>query len=86
MIRFKRYTFRAIGSLLFAGLFVIGMAANTATPALAGNGSFSTTGSMNFARDGQTATLLQNGEVLVVGGWNATNGFVILSSAELYTP
>jgi hypothetical protein len=38
---------------------------------------------MTTAREGQTATLLQNGEVLVAGGLNST-GF--LFSAELYNP
>ncbi len=84
MSRIKQNELGAIRSLLFVGLFVIGLAASTATPALAGSGSFSTTGSMNVARDGQTATLLQNGEVLVVGGYNYTTGF--LTSAELYEP
>ena len=84
MIRIKRDRFGAICSLVLVSLLAIGLAASTAAPALAGNGSFSTTGSMNVARDGQTATLLQNGQVLVVGGDNFTTGF--LSSAELYNP
>ncbi len=84
MTHIKRYTFGAISSLLFVSLLAIGLAASTAAPALAGNGNFSTTGSMNVARDGHTATLLQNGEVLVVGGFNYTTGF--LTSAELYDP
>ena len=75
---------RAIGSLVFVSLLGIGLAASTAAPALAGNGSFSTTGSMNVARDGATANLLQNGEVLVTGGYNYTDGY--LTSAELYNP
>ncbi len=79
MIHIKRVTFGVICSFLIIGLLAIGLAATAAAPALAGNGNFSTTGSMNFARDGQTATLLQNGEVLVVGGTNST-------SAELYNP
>jgi N-acetylneuraminic acid mutarotase len=41
-----------------------------------------TTGSLNTARGGPTATLLQNGMVLVTGGWN--NGPI--ASAELYDP
>ncbi len=80
----NKYRFQTICSLLFASLFAIASVAAPATPALAGNGSFSTTGSMNFARDGATATLLQNGEVLEVGGFNFTNGD--LTSAELYDP
>ncbi len=39
---------------------------------------------MNVARIDHTATLLANGEVLVAGGDNNTDGY--LSSAELYAP
>src|SRR5439155_25240583 len=46
-------------------------------------GSFSTTGSMNTAREFHTANLLTSGQVLVAGG-NGPHG--ILSSAELYDP
>lgn len=42
-----------------------------------------TTGALNLAREGHTATLLQNGKVLVAGG---RNGTVIFNSAELYDP
>ena len=41
------------------------------------------TGNLNTARVGHTATLLQNGKVLVVGGNDNDN---ILDSAELYDP
>ncbi len=84
MIHINKYKFKAIGSLLVVGLSVVGLLVTTATPALAGNGNFSTTGSMNFARDGNTATLLQNGQVLVTGGFNFTHGD--LTNAELYNP
>ncbi len=84
MMIINKYRFQTICTLLFAGLFAIASIATTAMPALAGNGSFSTTGSMNVARYGHTATLLQNGEVLVTGGFNYTDGF--LTSAELYDP
>jgi N-acetylneuraminic acid mutarotase len=40
------------------------------------------TGSLAQARQSHTATLLRNGQVLVVGGYNGTS----LSSAELYDP
>jgi hypothetical protein len=57
-------------------------------------GSFSTAGRLTSARYGHTATLLNNGRVLITGG--APNSFnlpipahlplTILSSAEIYTP
>ena len=47
-------------------------------------GTWTTTGSLHTARFDQTATLLQNGQVLVAGG--NTGVFVGLASAELYTP
>jgi hypothetical protein len=49
-----------------------------------GTGEFSPTGSMSQPRAGQTATLLQDGRVLVVGGFNSSHGS--LASAELYDP
>ena len=47
-------------------------------------GFFSSTGSLNTPRDSHTATLLNNGQVLIVGG-NDINGNV-LGSAEIYDP
>ena len=47
-------------------------------------GKFTTTGSMTTARSGHTATLLQNGKVLIVGGTSGAT--MILASAELYDP
>ena len=50
-----------------------------------GTGTFEATGGMASDRvTGHTATLLADGRVLVIGGWN--NDSVILTSAELYTP
>ncbi len=46
--------------------------------------TWSPTGSMALARRGETATLLGNGKVLVVGGSNATENRI--RSAELYDP
>jgi len=43
--------------------------------------SFTATGHMEFARNGHTATLLPNGQVLVTGGQNASE---TLATAELY--
>jgi Galactose oxidase, central domain/Kelch motif len=67
-----------------ARLFAIGLVASTAVTALAGSGGFNNTGSMNAARVDHTATLLTNGEVLIAGGNNNTDGY--LASAELYNP
>jgi hypothetical protein len=47
-------------------------------------GTFSPTGSMETARFGQTATLLQDGRVLIAGG--SHDGTGSLSSAEVYDP
>jgi hypothetical protein len=52
-------------------------------------GSFAATGSMTTTRFGHTATLLNNGIVLVVGGEVITAGSIYgqaLASAELYSP
>jgi hypothetical protein len=46
-------------------------------------GAFTATGSMAAPRSSHTATLLQNGKVLIAGGQNA-NG--VLTSAELFDP
>ena len=48
-----------------------------------GTGTFTDTGSLNVARTFHTATLLNNGVVLVAGGSNSTG---YLTSAELYSP
>jgi hypothetical protein len=52
---------------------------STAAPA----GTFTATGSMEFSRAGHTATLLQNGTVLITGGENTTGP---LASAEIFDP
>src|SRR5215469_2557083 len=69
-------------TLVFMSIAILGLVVSTAIPALAA--SFSNTGSMNAARLYHTATLLANGEVLVTGGENYTDGY--LDSAELYNP
>ncbi|RPJ26206.1 MAG: kelch-like protein [Chloroflexi bacterium] len=45
--------------------------------------TFTPTGNMNEPRDGHTATLLPNGQVLIAGGWNQSGRS---STAELYDP
>ncbi|MFI5258937.1 MAG: Kelch repeat-containing protein [Candidatus Limnocylindrales bacterium] len=50
------------------------------------SGMFTATGSMADARWGHTATLLNDGRVLVVGGADLSDGFNNLKSAEIYDP
>ena len=45
---------------------------------------WSRTGSLNTGRGGYTATLLSNGKVLVAGGYNCANDYLV--STELYDP
>ena len=62
-----------------AFLFVAGLS----TDALAqSSGTFVATGSMHGPRDGFTATLLNDGRVLVTGGFDGQ----VTASAELYDP
>ena len=50
-------------------------------------GAAEATGPLLIARYGHSATLLQNGQVLVAGGEEInTPGSALLSEAELYTP
>ncbi len=76
----KRFTWRLTQLLLIPVLLVLG--ALTMLPAVptlaAGSGTWTLTGSLHIARADSTATLLPNGQVLVVGGGG--------TSAELYTP
>ena len=52
-----------------------------------GPGSWTPSGSLEVGRDGATATLLEDGDVLVAGGENTTfPGNGSLSDAELYDP
>jgi hypothetical protein len=64
-------------ALLCASLTIF---ANTG---IAQEGTFVTTGSMSTARTIHTATLLNNGQVLIAGGNNSVGN---LASAELYNP
>jgi pimeloyl-ACP methyl ester carboxylesterase len=61
--------------LLGAGLVFV-------RPCSAGASGFANTGNLGTARSGHTATLLPNGRVLVVAGFN--NSSIFLASTELY--
>ena len=74
----------ATSALVLVGLFVTGLATGLAGSAQPG--TFTLTGSMNTARYNHTATLLQNGEVLVTGGLGVNGVYSVLASAELYDP
>ena len=65
-----------------AGLVVLALSLSAAQMRAA---SFSPTGALNGARNGHSATLLPNGKVLVVGGYNGQQTDR-LASAELYDP
>ena len=83
-IRISSLTPRAIHAARFATLLSIVLFAGITPPASAQtSGTWTTTGSLNTPRQGHTATLLANNQVLVVGG-TAAGG--ILNSAELYNP
>ena len=74
---------------VFAGLIVaslmVAVACSSASPAFPG--TFSQTGSMSEVREGQTATLLLDGRVLIAGGtYGCCDEWTHLSSAELYNP
>jgi streptogramin lyase len=49
------------------------------------SGTWTTTGSLNVARDAPTATLLKNGQALLAGGYDYNNNDN-LSNCELYNP
>lgn len=55
-------------------------------PAQATGGMWTGTGDLGTPRDGQTATLLPNGQVLVAGGDRIAGRFRSLASAQLYHP
>jgi len=46
-------------------------------------GTWSPTGPLNFGRHNHTATLLPNGKVLVVGGYDGTS---VLDTAKIFDP
>ena len=73
-----------ISTLALFGLSIIVLAATLPGAALAQtSGTWSTTGTLDVPRTGHSATLLANGEVLVVGGENSS--LTTLSSAPRFT-
>jgi hypothetical protein len=71
-----------VGTRIFFVLVLVNTGLVFAQPCGA-SGRFENTGSLAAARYGHTATLLPNGNVLVVGGLNATT---IYPAAEIYAP
>jgi N-acetylneuraminic acid mutarotase len=68
--------------LVLVGLMSVAMFALEPFALAQANPHWTPTGNLNIPRSGHTATLLANGKVLVVGGWNDNR----LNSAELYDP
>ena len=66
-----------------AMLFVAGWALPAQAASLSPGGTWQPTGSMISPRIAHVAALMQNGKVLVAGGFDGTN---ILASAEIYDP
>jgi hypothetical protein len=76
-----------IRTTVLSGLLALGLAAATPVPAFGqASGTFAFTGSMNTTRAFHTATLLQNGQVLVAGGLCRACSSSPLAEAELYNP
>ena len=77
-------TEQQLGTLLHNGQVLMPGTAQLYNPA---TGKWAATGGMNVARTvGFTATVLQNGQVLVAGGVEAGVTMTVTSGAELYNP
>jgi hypothetical protein len=86
VIRANAHSFGPIRTLVIVRLLAIGLVASTAVPAMAAApGFWTTTGNLNTARIGHTATLLLDGRVLVAGGGDGKSENRLIS-AELYNP
>lgn len=83
-------TLLANGKVLVAGGLLLNrdyFVTNSAELYDPSTGNWSTTGSLNTTRHGQTATLLPDGKVLVAGGSSTSNvSNTSLNTAELYDP
>jgi hypothetical protein len=85
MVSINVRRFAVVRRLVLAVLFAIGLVASAPLTILAqASGSWTNTGTLNISRNGHTATLLANGQVLVAGG--ASSNGTIVASAELYNP
>jgi N-acetylneuraminic acid mutarotase len=77
--------FGAIRSLCIDAIGFLVMGSLQASSALAqASGTWANTGTLNVPRNGHTATLLADGQVLVAGGQSSSG--TILAGAELYNP
>jgi hypothetical protein len=77
------YTGGNKGRSIALPLLVLSAGLMLAQPCAAAPFAFRYTGSLSIARSGYTATLLQNGKVLVAGGQDSSG---VLATAELYDP
>jgi N-acetylneuraminic acid mutarotase len=75
---------RVLGVMI--GVLVVGGMVVQVAPASAVAQGWSTAASMATARQGHTATLLPDGRVLVVGGWDGSSGTSALATGEIYDP
>lgn len=72
-------------ALLSVRVIIVVVATGMVLPAFGQtSGTWESTGSLNIPRTGHTATLLSNGEVLVVGGKDSSGN--VITTAELYNP
>ncbi len=79
-----RHTTGALRSVPFLALLAVSMMTGLATVAGAAElGEFVPTGPMTQPRAGHTATLLQDGRVLIFGGWSGSQPTFV---AEIYDP
>jgi hypothetical protein len=76
--------FLALAGLISVATLVLGPARLASAQGDAPSWSY--TGNLNTARNRHTATLLQNGKVLVAGSYDEYSDYSALNSAELYDP
>lgn len=76
-----RPTGKVMGNRMEPGLFLIALSLHGQSL-----GIFSEAGNLTTEREAHTATLLNNGKVLIAGGYAVLAGYPVWSSAELYDP